>query len=215
MNRERQLSPLDRVIRGLDEGLRTLCADPTPTARPTPEPEDESRALDASERRHAAGLMRINHAGEIAAQALYQAQALTARDPEVATRMQHSADEEIDHLAWCQIRLEELDSRTSRLAPLWYLGSFGVGTLAGIAGDRWSLGFVGETERQVCQHLEDHMERLPEGDERSRAILRRMHAEEQEHGDAAMDAGGSELPEAVRTLMWASSRVMTTLAYRI
>lgn len=209
-----EASPLDRLIRSLDEGLRTLCADPTPTARPTPEPEGDSRELDDQERRHAAGLMRINHAGEIAAQALYQAQALTARDTEVAKRMQHSADEEIDHLAWCQIRLEELGSGPSRLAPLWYAGAFGVGTLAGLAGDRWSLGFVGETERQVCQHLEDHMQHLPEGDERSRAILRQMHVEEQEHGDAAMDAGGSELPEAIRTLMWASSRVMTTLAYR-
>ncbi len=215
---DRHLSPIDRLIAGLDEGLRTVCANRTRSARPSPadslSDEGPDEGLSEDEREHAAGLMRINHAGEVAAQALYQSQALTARDRDVAERLQHAADEEVDHLAWCGARLEELGSGPSKLTPLWYGGAFAIGTLAGVAGDRWNLGFVAETERQVCAHLEDHLQRLPESDARSRAVVRQMHTEEAEHGEAATAAGGSELPRPVRDIMWATSRVMAGLAYR-
>ncbi|WP_445353982.1 2-polyprenyl-3-methyl-6-methoxy-1,4-benzoquinone monooxygenase [Natronospira bacteriovora] len=206
---------MDQLLSGLDRGLRTMFAGQTRSARPSPGNAHPDAELSESERRHVAGLMRINHAGEVAAQALYQSQALTARDRQVAERMQAAADEEVDHLAWCGARLEELGEGPSKLTPVWYTGAFTIGTVAGAFGDRWNLGFVAETERQVCHHLEDHMGRLPAQDKRSRAILQQMHTEEDEHRENALNEGGSELPAPVRGMMWAASRVMTTLAYRL
>jgi 3-demethoxyubiquinol 3-hydroxylase len=211
---ERRYSPLDQLLTGLDHGLRSMFANQTRSARPSPGSTQPESELNDSERRHVAGLMRINHAGEVAAQALYQSQALTARDRAVAERMQEAADEEIDHLAWCGARLEELGEAPSRLTPLWYAGAFSIGTVAGTFGDRWNLGFVAETEKQVCQHLEDHIGKLPPQDKRSRAILTQMHREEAEHRENAIKEGGSTLPRPVQGLMWAASRVMTSIAYR-
>ena len=172
-------------------------------------------ALDERERRHSAGLMRVDHAGEVAAQALYRGQALTARDPAVRAAMEEAAREESDHLAWCRARLEELGAAPSRLDPLWYAGSLAIGAVAGLAGDRWSLGFVVETERQVAEHLGDHLARLPAGDHRSRALLRQMRADEQRHATRAHAAGGAPLPPIVRRAMRAASRIMTRSAYWI
>jgi ubiquinone biosynthesis monooxygenase Coq7 len=159
--------------------------------------------------------MRVNHAGEVSAQALYQGQALTAKLAEVRGKMERAALEENDHLAWCERRLKELDSHTSMLNPLWYTGSFAIGALAGLAGDKWSLGFVVETERQVVKHLDEHLSRLPEQDRRSRAILEQMKEDETHHATAALNAGGAELPEPVRQLMRLTSKVMTNAAYYI
>ncbi len=159
--------------------------------------------------------MRVNHAGEICAQALYAGQAATARDGVVRGVMQQAADEEIDHLSWCESRLHELDSRTSVLNPLWYAGSFAIGALAGLAGDRWSLGFVRETEHQVEAHLQEHIERLPQGDQRSRSILDQMKIDEAKHGRMAEDAGGRELPKPVRRVMAFTAGIMKALAYRL
>jgi len=162
-----------------------------------------------------AGLMRVNHAGEIAAQGLYQGQAATARLTTVRASMEKAAEEENDHLAWCQERLAELGSRPSILNPIWYAGAFAIGATAGLIGDRWSLGFVAETERQVVRHLEDHLARLPRGDARSKAILEQMKIDEQRHGATAEQAGGAQLPAPVRQLMGAVSRIMTRGAYRV
>ncbi len=162
-----------------------------------------------------AGLMRVNHAGEIAAQGLYQGQAATARLDQVRESMEQAAEEENDHLAWCEERLSELGSRPSILNPLWYAGAFTIGATAGLIGDRWSLGFVAETERQVVRHLEDHLGRLPEGDERSKAILEQMRTDEKCHGKVAEEAGGAALPAPFRGLMGIVSRVMTRGAYRL
>ncbi|MCP1727541.1 ubiquinone biosynthesis monooxygenase Coq7 [Natronospira proteinivora] len=212
---QRQLTPLDQWISGMDRGLRTLFSGQTRSARPSPADDHPDNDLSDEEQRHVAGLMRVNHAGEVAAQALYQSQALTARNPAVTERMQEAADEEIDHLAWCAARLEELGDGPSHLTPFWYAGAFTIGTVAGTFGDRWNLGFVAETEAQVCHHLEDHLGRLPAHDQRSRAVLTQMQQEEEEHRQNALEEGGSELPAPVKGMMWAVSRVMTTLAYRI
>jgi 3-demethoxyubiquinol 3-hydroxylase len=158
-------------------------------------------------------LMRVNHAGEVAAQALYQGQALTAKDRGVTDALRHAADEEMDHLAWCEQRLTELDGRTSLLNPFWYAGSFAIGALAGVLGDRTSLGFITETEKQVESHLRDHMERLPAADQRSRAILEQMRHDEIQHGAAAASLGGEELPFWLRRVMRLTSRVMTRGSY--
>jgi ubiquinone biosynthesis monooxygenase Coq7 len=166
-------------------------------------------------RRHVAGLMRVNHAGEIAAQALYRGQALLARDPAVREQLLQAAAEERAHLQWCAARLHELDDAPSLLAPFWYAGSFAIGTAAALAGDRTSLGFVEETERQVCDHLDEHLGRLPEQDTRSRAILKTMRDDEARHGSAAQAAGARRLPEPVRRLMGAVARVMKFGAYRL
>jgi ubiquinone biosynthesis monooxygenase Coq7 len=157
--------------------------------------------------------MRVDHAGEIAAQALYHAQALVAREDHVRDAMRRAAEEEVDHLVWCERRLAELGGRTSLLGPLWYAGSFAIGAAAGLCGDRWSLGFVAETERQVVRHLEDHLERLPAGDLKSRAIVARMRDDESRHATAAVESGGAMLPGPVRELMRWCSRVMTGTAY--
>lgn len=206
------LTGLDLVLAAANRALHTLAAPPT-AARPSPADDEEVSGLVDAERRDAARLMRVNHAGEVAAQALYQGQALTARSPHVRETMQHAADEEGDHLAWCDQRLRELDSRPSLLNPIWYAGSFAIGAVAGALGDRVSLGFLAETERQVEGHLEDHLRRLPRGDGRSRRVLEQMQRDEIRHGDTAEAAGAVELPAPIKLLMKLTSRVMTRTAY--
>jgi len=209
----RRLSPVDRIFQQLDEAVRTVLASPPPASRPNPAEGVPETALTERERRHAAGLMRVNHAGEVMAQGLYQGQALTARLEEVRGAMEHAAAEEFDHLAWCEQRLKELRDRPSVLGPLWYSGAFLLGAGAGLAGDRWSLGFVSETEAQVVNHLEDHLGRLPPRDQRSRAIIEQMKIDEGHHGAAAREAGGLPLPAPARGLMTLMSKVMTRAAY--
>lgn len=211
---ERHLTSLDRLLAGIGDALSTVAA---PAGRPTREsPADgvEATALNEAEKNHAAGLMRVNHAGEISAQGLYKGHAAVARDAATAEQMQQAAAEEFDHLAWCEQRLAELDAKPSRLSPLWFAGSFAIGATSGIFGDRWSLGFIAETERQVCSHLSSHLERLPLDDARSRAIVSQMRDEEQLHGENAVAAGAANLPSAVRNLMRLASKVMTKTAYR-
>lgn len=203
----------DEWIIGFDRALRTL-AGTSSSQRPSPAGNLPEETLAPEERRHAGGLMRVNHTGEVCAQALYQAQALTARDPEVRRRFALAAREEEDHLAWTQERLAELGDRTSYANPLWYAGSFAMGLIAGIGGDRANLGFVVETERQVEEHLTNHMDRLPQSDARSRAIVAAMRDDEARHGAAARDAGASELPLPIRALMRATAKLMTLTAYR-
>jgi len=209
----RVLSPLDRVLELADAGLRGSFARPA-ASRPTPG-NPTSTPFDPGRRRHAAGLMRVNHSGEIAAQGLYLGQALTARAPGTRTALRRAAAEEGDHLAWCRDRLDELGSRPSLLNPLWYAGSVAIGALAGLFGDRASLGFMAETERQVEGHLAGHLDRLPSDDERSRAIVREMQSDEINHGRAALAAGGTALPDPVPRLMRLAARVMTGTAYWI
>lgn len=203
----------DRLLELADAGLRAAFARPTslrPTpGKPAPAPADEGL------RRHIAGLMRVNHAGEIAAQGLYHGQALTARTPATRVAFEKAAAEEGDHLAWCRDRLDELGSRPSLLGPLWYAGSVAIGALAGLAGDRMSLGFMAETERQVEGHLDSHLARLPPDDLRSRAILEQMKADEAGHGRAAQAAGGAPLPEPFPQAMRLTARIMTGTAYWI
>ncbi|HEX6590692.1 MAG TPA: 2-polyprenyl-3-methyl-6-methoxy-1,4-benzoquinone monooxygenase [Moraxellaceae bacterium] len=211
----RRYSLLDRFINEADKALRTIAPNATQAHRPSPGVPHGESALSEEERRHAAGLMRVNHTGEVCAQALYQGQALTARLPEVRAEMEQAAREEEDHLAWCEQRVTELGSHTSYLNPLWYAMSFGIGAAAGMAGDKWSLGFVAETERQVCDHLQGHMGRVPLQDEKTRAIIGQMHHDEAEHMQMALQAGAAPLPAPVKHLMAAVARVMTTTAYRI
>jgi ubiquinone biosynthesis monooxygenase Coq7 len=205
---------IDDLILGFDRALRTLAGVATGgrknPAAALPEPE-----LTPDERRHAAGLMRVNHTGEVCAQALYQAQALTARDSTIRNRLALAAREEEEHLAWTQERLAELGARRSLVNPLWYAGSFAIGLVAGMTGDRTNLGFVVETERQVEEHLSSHMDRLPAGDVKSRAIVAAMRDDEMRHGAAASDAGAAELPWVVSVLMRATARLMTVTAYRL
>jgi ubiquinone biosynthesis monooxygenase Coq7 len=205
---------LDRLIPNFDRALRTLTGTVQST-RPMPGADVPSADLSAGERRHAAALMRVNHTGEVCAQALYAAQALVARDPSIRERFASAARDEEDHLAWTQTRLTELDDRPSLLNPVWYAGSFAIGTLAGLAGDRVNLGFVVETERQVEEHLTAHLDRLPESDTRSRAIVARMRDDEARHGAMAQEAGALPLPRPVRDLMRFSAGVMKAVAYRI
>ena len=212
--KSRHFTLADRLIQELDRGLRTVAAANVP-ARPNPAGTAPDTAGDPAARRKAAALMRVNHAGETAAQALYHGQALTARNPALRQSLLDAARDETDHLAWCEQRVRELDSRTSLLAPLWYAGSFTIGALAGLAGDRTSLGFVAETEKQVVEHLDSHANELPEGDERSRRIVAQMRADEDRHGSDARNAGGRDLPRPIRDLMRGVARVMTRTAYRI
>jgi ubiquinone biosynthesis monooxygenase Coq7 len=209
------MSPIDHLIIEFDTALRSIVGG-TNAQRPTPGNDVNSKSvLDAQERKHAAGLMRVNHVGEVCAQALYQSQKLVARDPQIKEMLNHSGQEELDHLAWCETRLQELGSHTSYLNPLWYAGSFAIGLAAGLAGDKWSLGFVAETEKQVENHLESHLDTLPSQDHRSRAIVDQMRIDEIEHGQAAKQAGGAVLPEPVQKMMRAMSEVMTKTAYKI
>ena len=211
----RDISRFDRLVIAFDRALRGAARVESGPTSESPAGDIADDMLDDGERRHSAGLMRVNHAGEIAAQALYQGQSLVARDPETRESMEQAAREENDHLVWCRARLQELGSVPSRLDPLWYAGSLAIGAAAGLAGDRWSLGFVVETERQVVEHLDDHLARLPDGDHRSRALLGRMRADEQHHATRARAAGGAPLPPVVRRAMRAASRVMTRTAYWI
>ncbi|MEA9568191.1 2-polyprenyl-3-methyl-6-methoxy-1,4-benzoquinone monooxygenase [Polynucleobacter sp. AP-Nickl1-40-C4] len=209
------MSPIDRLILEFDTALRSMVGG-AHAHRPTPGSDfGGNSGLDGVECKHAAGLMRVNHVGEVCAQALYQSQKLVARNPEIQEMLDHSGQEEMDHLAWCETRLQELGSHTSYLNPLWYAGSFAIGLVAGLAGDKWSLGFVAETEKQVENHLESHLEKLPKEDQRSRAIVNQMRIDEIAHGQAAKNAGGANLPEPIQKLMQAMSRVMTTTAYKI
>jgi len=205
---------LDDLILSFDRALRTLSG-VAASARPSPGSGMAEPDLTPEERRHAAGLMRVNHTGEVCAQALYQAQALAARDPETRRRLAHAAREEEEHLAWTQQRLAELDDRPSLLNPLWYAGSFAMGLAAGVSGDRLNLGFVAETEKQVEEHLSGHMDRLPPADLKSRAVVATMRDDEMRHGRTARDAGASELPLPVRWAMRGAARVMTLTAYRL
>ncbi|RDB43544.1 demethoxyubiquinone hydroxylase family protein [Halomonas sp. DQ26W] len=212
----RKLSHADTLIHQFDTVLRTLVPHAAQSSRPSPvtaDIDDDPMTLD--ERRHAAGLMRVNHTGEVCAQALYQGQGCTAKLPEVRGQMEQSAQEEIDHLAWCDERLQELGGRTSLLNPLFYAASFGLGAVAGAVGDRVSLGFVAATEEQVGKHLNEHMETLPPGDHRSRAVLRQMAIDEAHHAQLALEAGGARFPAPVKYGMSLMSKVMTKSVYRI
>lgn len=202
----------DSLILHFDRALRTLFA-PAVSRRPHPDEGLAEAALTDAERRHVAGLMRVNHSGEVCAQALYQGQALTARNPDIALALQRAADEETEHLAWCERRLAELGSHKSLLNPLWYTGSFALGVLAGALGDRWNLGFLAETERQVEGHLDGHLQRLPAQDAKSRAIVEQMKADEIRHAETAIAYGGAELPLPVKLAMKLTAKVMTQTAY--
>ena len=203
----------DRLIVEFDRGLRTLTQSNRTMQRPNPAEHLAEADFSEQDRISAGRLMRVNHAGEIAAQGLYHGQALTARDQATLQRMQISAYEEADHLAWCEQRLEELQTPRSMIGPIWYFGSYAIGATAGLFGDRWSLGFVAETETQVEQHLTEHLDRLPSQDDKSRAILQQMKSDEQMHGEAARKLGGEDLPGPVRRSMQWMANVMKAGAY--
>ena len=211
----RKLNFIDRLLDELQHGLNTSHVRPAANARRYPAKDIPEGKLDASANAHIAGLMRVNNAGEVAAQGLYRGQALTADAEALSKAMQQAADEENEHLNWCQRRLAELNQRRSLFDGVWYWGSFSIGALAGAAGDKWSLGFVKETEQQVCAHLDRHLERLPEADARSREILRVMRGDESRHAEQAAAAGAAELPAPVKAAMTLVSKVMTFAAYRI
>ena len=214
---QRDYSPADRLLMRLQQSLQTLAPRPqAPGEAPAyPAQSLPEAAMDDQARRRAAGLMRVNHAGEVSAQALYHGQALVSRDPAIRKHLLHAADEERSHLQWCEARLGELGERPSRLSPFWYVGSFAIGAVAGLAGDRWNLGFVEETERQVVEHLEDHLQQLPKEDQRSRAIVEAMKEDEARHGDEAAAAGAHPLPLPVRGLMKRVAKLMKFGAYRL
>lgn len=210
----RSFSPIDQMLGAADNFLRSIATTP-PSSRPYPAKQIPEGQLSDTERKLAAALMRVNHSGEVAAQALYQGQALTAKTPEMARLLQEAATEEADHLNWTAKRIEALGSRTSMLAPLWYIGAFTIGAIAGRMGDRVSLGFLAETERQVEQHLMSHMSRLPLADEPSRAVVEQMKKDEIKHMNTALDQGGADLPRPVQMAMQASGKFMTTVAHYI
>ena len=212
---KRHYTPLDNLLLQVDTGLRTLFGRPVITERPNPADDIEEADLNEAEKDLAGRLMRINHSGEVAAQGLYQGQALTAKLPEVRDKMQRAAQEENDHLDWCEKRLKELGTHTSYLNPLWYFGSVAIGATAGLAGDKWSLGFVAETEHQVVHHLDSHLAQISEKDKKSRAILEQMKVDEGHHATVALQAGGAELPAAIKKFMSLTSKIMTTSVYRI
>jgi ubiquinone biosynthesis monooxygenase Coq7 len=209
----RNYSPLDKLFINLDTALRTMAGKPIITERANPAEEIDEAPLSESERELAGRLMRINHAGEVSAQGLYQGQALTAKLPQVREKMERAALEENDHLEWCERRAKELGTHVSYLNPLWYGGSVAIGALAGLIGDKWSLGFVVETEHQVCRHLESHMAKLSPEDNKTRAILEQMHEDEARHADMAQAAGGAPFPSPVKAMMQLTSKVMTKTAY--
>jgi len=209
----RRYTLFDRLIGEADKVLRTLAHDTVSARRASPADPLPEAGLSREEQRQISGFMRINHTGEVCAQALYHGQALTARLPTVRQDMEQAAQEEVDHLAWCQQRLDELGAAPSVLNPLFYAASFSIGALAGLAGDKWSLGFVAETERQVCDHLQGHLTRLPLNDLRTRAVLAQMHEDEAAHRDMAIQAGAATLPEPVQKAMRAMSTLMTGTTY--
>ena len=203
---------IDRIITGFDKGLRTLFA-PAQTLRPVPGEAIPDASLDESQRQRSASLMRVNHSGEVCAQALYQGQALTARDTAAKQALEQAAQEETEHLAWTERRIAELGGSKSVLNPLFYAGSFAIGAMSGLLGDKWNLGFLAETERQVVRHLEGHLERLPAEDQKSRAIVEQMREDEARHATSALDHGAAELPAPVKAALKASSKLMTETAY--
>lgn len=209
------MNRIDRLITHLDQAVRVSLAPAPPADRASPAAGTPEGELDDAARRHAAGLMRVNHTGEVCAQALYAGQAVSARLPEVRADMEQAAAEEIDHLRWCAERLDALGSHPSRLNPFWYAGSFAIGALAGAAGDRWSLGFVETTERQVEAHLDSHLDRLPEGDQRSRAVVEQMKVDEARHAELAASAGAAKLPAPIQGAMALTANLMKWVAYRV
>lgn len=211
--KNRELSTLDRLLSGADDALRTIAAPAGRGARENPAGLIKEPPLTTSQKSHAAGLMRVNHAGEVAAQALYRGHASVARDSDIEQQMQQAAAEEYDHLAWCEERIQELGEKPSKLSPLWYAGAYAIGAVSGILGDKWSLGFIAETEKQVVEHLESHLDGLPAEDARSRAIIEQMRDEEAEHGQKALEAGAADLPRPVKRLMRLTAKVMTRTAY--
>jgi len=204
----------DHLIGHIDQALNNIFCRQV-SQRPYPAKDTEVDQLSDEERRKAAGLMRVNHAGEMAAQALYQGQSITARDPSIREQLRDASIEESDHLNWCRTRLDELGEQPSKLDPLWYAGSFAIGMAAGIAGDRWNLGFLAETEHQVVRHLDSHLQNLPKHDERSRAIVTQMRKDELGHATLAENLGAAKLPKTINTAMGLTSKVMTSLAERI
>ncbi|MDP8985281.1 MAG: 2-polyprenyl-3-methyl-6-methoxy-1,4-benzoquinone monooxygenase [Pseudomonadota bacterium] len=209
---DRSFRPMDRLIGEIDKAIKVLAA-PAHAARPAPAPREHESVLDVVSARESCRMMRVNHSGEVAAQALYQGQALTAGNPEIARAMRQAAGEEMDHLAWCEQRLRELHGRTSVLNPVWYLGSFAIGAMAGAAGDRASLGFIAETEKQVEAHLRGHLDRLPAADHRSRSIVDQMTHDEVAHGAQAASLGADAVPFLLRACMRLTSRIMTASSY--
>ena len=215
MANQRHYTPVDRLLLQADAALRTLLPFSGQPGRPSPAVVQPEAELDEQQTQHIAGLMRINHTGEVCAQALYQGQALTAKLPQVRAAMEHAADEEIDHLAWCEQRIRQLGSQTSMLNPLFYGLSFGVGAVAGLVSDRVSLGFVAATEDQVVRHLDEHLQQIPANDEKSRAILQQMREDEAQHATSAPEAGGLRFPAPIKFGMTLLSKVMTKSAYRL
>ena len=215
MASERHFSPVDRLLLQADAALRTLLPFSGQPTRPSPAIVQPEAELDERQAQHVAGLMRINHTGEVCAQALYQGQALTAKLPQVRQAMEHAADEEIDHLAWCEQRIRQLGSQPSILNPLFYGLSFGVGAAAGLISDKVSLGFVAATEDQVVKHLDDHLQQIPQEDQKSRAILEQMRVDEEQHACNALDAGGLRFPAPVKFGMSLLAKVMTSTTYRM
>ncbi len=213
--RKRHLSLLDKLITEADSVMKTITSRGNHAGRPSPSDGHSDTELSQAERKHVAGLMRVNHTGEVCAQALYQGQALTAKLPTVREEMQQAAQEEVDHLVWCEERLRELDSHTSYLNPAWYGMSFALGAIAGAIGDKVSLGFVAATEERVCAHLKEHLQQLPEEDRKSQLILQQMLEDEQRHGENALEAGGTDFPAPVKDAMSGVSKVMTSTSYRI
>lgn len=215
MSTQRHYSPIDRLLLQADTALRTLIPNSSHASRPSPAVLEPQSSLDAEQTRHIAGLMRINHTGEVCAQALYQGQALTASLPDVREKMEQAAQEEVDHLVWCEQRIRELGSQPSLLNPLFYGLSFAIGASAGTFSDKVSLGFVAATEDQVCKHLDDHLQQIPDSDRKSRAILEQMRIDEAAHADSALEAGGYRFPTPVKFAMSLMAKVMTHTTYRI
>ena len=211
----RNYTPFDQLIMNADTALRTLFGEPVTTERPYPAEDISESEFSDQERKSITGLMRVNHSGEVSAQALYQGQALTSKNRDIKSKLQQAALEENDHLDWTKNRITELGGHTSLLNPLWYGGSFAIGAFAGVIGDKWNLGFLAETEHQVVKHLESHLDKLPGGDLRSRAILEQMKIDEAAHATTAIENGAAEMPPPVKTLMSAMSKVMTNSAYHI
>ena len=206
---------IDRCIANTDQALRTVFGEPLGSGRPNPAQPVSDNTLSATGKAESICLMRVNHAGEVCAQALYQGQALTARNQQTRAKMTQAAIEENDHLSWCRQRIHELGGHTSLLNPVWYTGSLAIGAASGLLGDKWSLGFLAETEAQVVKHLEGHLQRLPGDDSKSQAILEQMKTDEAKHRATAIKAGGTDMPKPVKTMMGMVSKIMTTVAYRI
>lgn len=211
----RDYTPIDRLMMNIDTALRTVAGKPIVTHRAYPADDIEDCEFKGEDQKHVAGLMRVNHSGEVSAQALYQGQAITARNNKVREKLEQAAQEENDHLAWTKARLQELGDHTSLLNPVWYTGSLAMGAFAGALGDKWSLGFLAETEHQVVDHLDEHLKALPKQDQRSRAILEQMRIDEAKHATTALEHGGAEIPAPVKGLMSLMSKVMTKTTYRI